>query len=168
MQSCFVFQHIWLWKDIHLEHQLWGNSMFQRVDLGQAGSSKSYSDMETDWHCLTSKKVAGFYRATTWNTILHALIWVNRQEKHTLLLEFMGKKTMAWKNVTIISIWWILECSINGKPHLHGGKICHFYLINVDHKMWALFFPGKIWKDTLVDFHIYYCFVFYNVHICKL
>lgn len=25
-----------------------GNSMFQGVDLGQAGSSKSYSDMEID------------------------------------------------------------------------------------------------------------------------
>lgn len=97
MQSCFVFQHILLWKDIHLEHQLWGNSMFQRVDLGQAGSSKSYSDMETDWHCLTSKKVTGFYRATTWNTILQALIRVNCQEKHTLSLEFMGKKTLVWK-----------------------------------------------------------------------
>lgn len=43
-----------------MEHQLWGNSMSQWVYLGQSGSSKSYSDMETDWQCLTSKEVTEF------------------------------------------------------------------------------------------------------------
>lgn len=154
MQGCFVFQHILLWKDIHLEHQLWGNSVFQWVDLGEAGSPKSYSDMETDRHCLTSKKGTDFTEPQP--EIQYCKFWSESTVSKNTPCQSSWEKRLIWK------MWPSLASSESWSAQLmvsliawHGSKMCHFCVINVDLKMWswlyACWWGCKEGKDALSD-----------------